>query len=411
MSDMPSPPASGPETFGALAGIRVLDFSRIFAGPDSTQVLGDLGADVIKVEDPRGGDDCRYLGATREELERIGAPSPSFRSFNRNKRSITLDLGNEAGREVARRLLDRADVAVNNFRPGTMERWGLGYDELKKANPRLVYCDFHAYGPVGPLAQIGANDLALQAHSGLMDISGPEGGPPARAGSAIIDLHASLAIVSAVLAALFHRERTGAGQRVDTSLLLSSAHLMSYFYQDYWLTGKQHQRMGTANHLSVPNQAFPTLDGYVVIIAPTDEMWARLAATLDPGTLGVEKFRTASERLRLRKEVVEALSSVTRRMSKHDIHAALSRAKVSVSIMQGIGEAADHPQLEAVGGVFRDLDSGAPYVGTPFRMHATPARMQRAFPGLGQHTREVLAEAGYSGQDMDRLEKAGGFGR
>jgi crotonobetainyl-CoA:carnitine CoA-transferase CaiB-like acyl-CoA transferase len=404
MSDAAPSPA-------ALSGIRVVDFSRIFAGPDSTQMLGDLGADVVKVEDPRGGDDCRYLGVTREELERIGAPSPSFRSFNRNKRSITLDLGNAAGREAALRLLSRADVAVNNFRPGTMERWGLGYDALREANPGLVYCDFHAYGPVGPLAQIGANDLALQAHSGLMHITGQEGGPPARAGSAIVDLHASLAIVSAVLAALFHRERTGEGQRVDTSLLLSSAHLMSYFYQDYWLTGRQHRRMGTANHLSVPNQAFPTLDGHVVIIAPSDEMWARLADALDREALGVEKYRTASERLRLREEVVETLSSVTRRMSKHAIHAALSGAKVNVSIVQDIAEATEHPQLDAVGGIFRDEDTGRRYVATPFRMHSTPGRLSRDYPELGEHTQEILEEAGFEAADIERLSAAGALGR
>ncbi len=395
---------------GVLASVRVVDFSRIFAGPDATQMLGDLGADVIKVEDPRGGDDCRYLGVTREELDRIGAPSPSFRSFNRNKRSITIDLGNEAGREVAKALLAKADVTVNNFRPGTMERWGLGYDDLREINPGLVYCDFHAYGPVGPLAHVGANDLALQAHSGLMHITGEEGGAPARAGSAIVDLHASLAIVSAVLAALLHRERTGKGQRVDTSLLLSSAHLMSYFYQDYWLTGRQHRRMGTANHLSVPNQAFPAADGHVVIIAPTDDMWARLAAALDPATLGVERFRSSSERLRLRKEVVESLSAVTRKMRKHDIHAALSRAKVNVSIVKDIAEAADDPQLAAVDGIFRDEETGSRYVAPPFRLHETPARVRRGFPELGQHTDDILREAGFDAAGIERLKAAGGLG-
>jgi crotonobetainyl-CoA:carnitine CoA-transferase CaiB-like acyl-CoA transferase len=386
-----------------LQGIRVLDFSRIFAGPDSTQMLGDLGADVVKIESPGGGDECRFLGVTEAELEKIGEPSPSFRSFNRNKRSIVLDLASDAGRAAARRLMLRSDVVVNNFRPGTMERWGIGHDDLRADHPRMVYCDFHAYGPVGPLAQVGANDLALQAHSGLMSITGEEGGPPARAGSAIVDLHASLAIVSGILAALFHRERTGEGQRLDTSLLLSSAHLMSYFYQDYWLTGNEHRRMGTANHLSVPNQAFPTSDGYVVIIAPSDEMWKRLVEALDPETLGVEAFRTASERLRLRRDVVAAISSVTRRMNKHEIHDRLSRAKVNVSIMHGIGEATEHPQLDAVGGIFRFGESGDRYVGTPFRLHATPGRMTRGYPGLGEHTAEVLAEAGFTDAEIAEL--------
>lgn len=387
-----------------LKGIRALDLSRIFAGPDAAQMLGDLGADVIKVESPKGGDPCRYLGVTKAELERIGAPSPSFRSFNRNKRSIVLDLASDSGRAAVRRLMLRSDVVINNFRPGTMERWGIGYDDLCAEHPGLIYCDFHAYGPVGPLADIGANDLALQAHSGLMSITGEEGGPPVRAGSAIVDLHASLAIVSGVLAALFHRERTGEGQRLDTSLLLSSAHLMSYFYQDYWLTGNEHRRMGTANHLSVPNQAFPAKDGYVVIIAPSDEMWQRLAGALGPETLGVEAFKTASERLRLRKDVVEAIASVTSRLGKHEIHERLSRAKVNVSIVQDIGEATQHPQLEAVGGIFR-FGENERYVGTPFRLHKSPGRMSRGYPDLGEHTAEVLSEAGFSDAEIEELSR------
>jgi crotonobetainyl-CoA:carnitine CoA-transferase CaiB-like acyl-CoA transferase len=395
-----------------LNDIKVLDLSRIFAGPDATQILGDLGADIIKVEDPRGGDECRSLGATKEDLSRIDGQSASFRSFNRNKRSITLDLGTEAGWAVALRLISRSDVVVNNFRPGTMERWGLGYEETRKINSRLIHCDFHAYGPVGPLAHIGANDLALQAFSGLMSITGDEDGPPARAGGAIIDLHASLAIVSGILAALFHRERTGEGQRVDTSLMLSSAHLMSYFYQEYWLTGNLHRRMGTANHLSVPNQAFPTRDGYAVIIAPSDEMWRRCATALSPETLLREEYRTASERLRRRKEVVAAIGDITRTMTNAQVHERLSEAKVNVAIVQSIAEAADHPQLEAVGGVFRYLkgETSNRYVGTPFRLHETPAGMRLPPPVLGEHTLDILAEAGFSAAEVEDLKSKGALG-
>jgi crotonobetainyl-CoA:carnitine CoA-transferase CaiB-like acyl-CoA transferase len=178
---------------------------------------------------------------------------------------------------------------------------------------------------------------------------------------------------------------------------------MSYFYQDYWLTGNEHRRMGTANHLSVPNQAFPANDGYVVIIAPSDEMWKRLVEALDPVALGVEAFRTASERLRLRKDVVESISSVTRRMSKREIQDRLSRAKVNVSIMLGIGEASEHPQFDAVGGIFRFGENGDRYVATPFRLHATPGRMTRGYPGLGEHTAEVLTEAGFSDAEIAEL--------
>lgn len=201
-------PASHPML--PLEGMRIIDLTRVISGPFCTMLLGDLGADVIKIETPDRGDSARYLGVTSEELAAIGGPSPSFRAFNRNKRSIALDLGSAAGRDVARRLVSEADILVNNFRPGTMERWGLGYEDLKEAHPRLIYCDFTAYGSEGPLSHIGANDLALQAHSGLMSITGEEGGGPVRAGAAIIDLHASLAIVSGVLAALYHRKKPAA---------------------------------------------------------------------------------------------------------------------------------------------------------------------------------------------------------
>lgn len=183
-----------------LEGYKVVDFSRIFADPDAAQTLGDLGADVIKVEDPASGDGCRSLGVTDPAL--FGY-SPAFQSFNRNKRSLTLDLTNPEAREIAARLIAEADVVINNFRPGTMERFGLDYEAMSGHNPGLVYCNFQAFGDRGPLAHLGANDLQLQAHSGLMSITGERGGAPVRAGSAIVDLHASMALVAAIMTALF----------------------------------------------------------------------------------------------------------------------------------------------------------------------------------------------------------------
>jgi crotonobetainyl-CoA:carnitine CoA-transferase CaiB-like acyl-CoA transferase len=211
----------------ALDGISVLDFSRVFAGPAATQVLGDLGADVIKVEEPKRGDEARYLGVTDDELQKFGGVSPSFLALNRNKRSITIDLSSPAGRKAALQMAAKADVIVHNFRIGAMAKFGLGYEAIKAINPRTIYCEFTAYGREGPMAHIGANDLALQAHSGLLSVTGEPDRPPVRVGTAAIDLHGSLALVSAVLAALFHRERTGQGQLVETSLLMSSAHLLS----------------------------------------------------------------------------------------------------------------------------------------------------------------------------------------
>lgn len=396
----------------ALAGIRVLDFSRVFAGPDSTQILGDHGADVIKIEEPEQGDDARYFGSTRAELERQGGVSSSFLSFNRNKRSVALDLGTEAGRAVARRLAESADVILNNFRPGAMAKWGLGYEQVRAANPRVVYATFYAYGPSGPLAHLGANDLALQAHSGLMSITGDADRPPVRCGTAAIDLHASLALVSAISLALLHRERTGEGQEVHTSLLLSSAHLMNYFYTDYWITGNLHARMGTANHLSVPNQAFPAADGMVIIIAPNDEMWSRCVKALDPVALGQPEFARASDRLHRRREVVAALSAVTSRFSCEELVARLGAVKVNVAKVNTLGEAADHPQLAAAGGIVSYERAGREVraVASPFKLEGTPASVRRPSPELGEHTLQVLEESGFTAAEIEAHARNGAFG-
>ena len=221
-----------------LKGIRVLDLSRVFAGPAATQILGDLGADVIKVEEPGRGDEARHFGITRDMQERHERRSPSFLALNRNKRSIAIDLAS-AGR-TSRRAAD--GQGLRRRRPQLPARRD---DEVRArlratcatVRPDIIFCEFYSYGPTGPLSHIGANDLALQAHSGMMSITGEPDRPPVRCGTSIVDLHASLALVTAILAALFHRERTGEGQAVETSLLRSSAHLMNYFYGEYWALG------------------------------------------------------------------------------------------------------------------------------------------------------------------------------
>ncbi|WP_439499397.1 CaiB/BaiF CoA transferase family protein [Bosea sp. (in: a-proteobacteria)] len=396
---------------GALDGIRVLDFSRIFAGPAATQILGDLGADIIKIEEPGTGDGARSFGVTEEAMARYGA-SPSYLALNRNKRSMVLDLRKPEARELAARMAAECDVVINNFRPGAMATFGLGYEQLKQANPGLIFCEFSAYGDSGPLSHLGANDVALQAHSGMMSITGEADGEPVRCGTAVIDLHASLALVSGILAALFHRQRTGQGQRVETSLLRSSAHLMNYFYTDYWLTGAIHKPMGTANHLSVPNQAFPAADGRVVIIAPADDMWKRCAAALDPERLDKPQFRTAFDRRRNRVELVAVLSEVTRALPSRVIVEKLGAAKVNVAKVHDVGEAADHAQLAAIGGVVA-IGEGAGAirsVSSPFALSATPARIDRPPPELDADQAAILDQFGIGQDERARLTQAGAFG-
>lgn len=394
-----------------LDDVVVLDLSRVFAGPATTQVLGDMGADVIKVEPP-AGDEARYYGVTREKLAELGGVSPCFLALNRNKRSIALDLRNAAGNRIARELAARADVIVNNFRPGVMDRLGLGYETLAETNPGLIYAEFSAYGRQGPLAEVGANDLALQAHSGLISITGEEARPPVRCGTAIVDLHGSLALAAGILGALLHRHRTGRGQRVESSLLLSSAHLMSYFYTEYWMDGTVRKRMGTANHLSVPNQAFPARDGEVVIIASTDEMWVRFAHAIDAGRLDVPQFARVFDRRRNRVELVETVSSLTRELTCAEIARRLGPAKVVFAKVNSVGEAADSAQLEAVGGkvVLETAGRRIPSVVSPMQFGDVDINVAAAPPGLGEHTGEILREIGYDAGQVAALSESGAFG-
>tara|TARA_R110002020_G_scaffold459632_2_gene677747 strand:+ start:7182 stop:8420 length:1239 start_codon:yes stop_codon:yes gene_type:complete len=395
-----------------LKGIRVADFSRVFAVPACAQFLGDLGADVIKVEEPARGDEARNFGVNAEQLAAAGGTSPSFHAFNRNKRSITIDLKSDAGREAARLLIDRSDVLLHNFRIGAMEKFGLGYDVVRQTNPRLIYAAFSAYGPSGELAKIGANDLALQAHSGLLHLTGEADRPPVRVGTAAIDLHAGMALGAGVLAALFQRERTGAGQFVESSLLRGAAHLMSYFYSEYWMTGMERQRMGTANHLSVPNQVFPTMDGYVVLIAPSDEMWRRLAQALDAEALDRPEFSTILDRQKNRGAVVEALTQVTKTRSSDDLISVLGAVKVNVARVNSIAEAADDPQLAAIGGVLEISGAAGKTraVGPPVVLSEAADICHRPAPQLGAHTAEVMSEIGLNAAVYSRLAKAGAFG-
>ncbi len=254
-------------------------------------------------------------------------------------------------------------------------------------------------------------DLALQAHSGMMSITGEADRPPVRCGTSVVDLHASLALVSAILAALFHRQRTGEGQRVETSLLRSSAHLMNYFYGEYWATGVVRGRMGTANHLSVPNQVFPAADGSVVIIAPSDVMWERMARALDPA-LDRPQWRTTVDRQRHRADVIEAISAVTRTMTCDALVERLGRERVNVAKVNDIGAAADDAQLAAIGGVIEMAAAGGRLkaVASPFALDGAPRAPDRPPPALAADQGPILADLGFSPAEVAALDADGAFG-
>jgi crotonobetainyl-CoA:carnitine CoA-transferase CaiB-like acyl-CoA transferase len=397
---------------GVLTGFKVIDLSRIFAGPAAAQLLGDLGADVIKIEHP-SGDDVRVMGITEERLAMLGGSSPSFHAFNRNKRSVVLDLHYAEARAALLRLMTSADVLIHNFRPGVMEKWKLDYPTVVAINPGIIYGEFFAFGSIGPLAHVGANDLSLQAFSGLMDLTGERNQLPVRCGTAIVDLHGSLALSCAVLAALLSRERTGRGQRIEASLLLSAADLMSYQYADYWADGTVNQRMGTANGLSVPNQAFATKDGSVIIIAPFDEMWDRCANALDAERLNIPDFKRGFDRLRLRERLVHEISLITKDMTSQDLVTKLAAARVNVAKVNTLPEAASSDQLAAIGAILEVGVGGRSQrvTGTPFRLEDTPTAFRHAPPAIGAHTEIVLEEAGFSSAEIAALQTSGALGK
>lgn len=388
---------------GILSDIRVIDFTHIFAGPFATQILGDLGADVIKIERIDGGDAARSYGL-EEDGNQLSGP---FLALNRNKRSVALDLSTDEGRAVAKDLILSADVVVENFRDGVMKRFELDYDSVTGDRPDIIYCRVTGFGHEGPLSTKAANDLIVQAYSGLLSFTGEPERPPVRCGTAISDFSAGLYAALGVLGALLHRSVSGAGQLVQTSLLESQVSMMSYFFSEYWLQGIVPQPMGTSNRLGMPNQAFPTRDGYVVITAANERMWQRCCNGLgDPDLAFDSRFATLADRYRNRSEVEQRLSVLTSTMSTAECVAALEEQGVSCAPINTVADVANDEQLAELG-AFADIPAGsagkAQVVGNPLHFSQTPWSVSKGAPDVGQHSIEVLRELGYPTTRIDEL--------
>jgi crotonobetainyl-CoA:carnitine CoA-transferase CaiB-like acyl-CoA transferase len=391
-----------------LQGIRVADFTRVFAGPFATQILADLGADVVKVERIDGGDEARDYGTTLTP-DGVGAP---FLAMNRTKRSLAVDVTTEAGLGVARRLIASADVVMENFRPGVMDRLGLGYASLAERDARLIYCSISGFGSTGPLAGRAANDLSIQALSGLLSMTGEEGRPPVRTPAPMGDLMAGMFAVTGVLAALAERTRSGRGQHVETSMLEAQVSTLNYFYLEHWLRGTVPRPMGTANALGLPNQAFRTLDGWVCITAANDRAWKRLCAALDvPEAAEDPRFATLQARYAHRPEVVEVLSRAAARLSTADLVERLDAAGVSNSPVRDLAEAAAEPQLQHVVDRMQvDGVGDVRVVGLPLHFSASPPVPASEPPTLGRDGETVLAELGYAAGEIAELVASGCVG-
>ena len=391
---------------GPLVGVRVLECAQIMAGPTCGALLADLGADVIKVEKIPGGDDAR---AYREP--RIGGVSAPFLVMNRNKRGIALDFKRPEGREALLRLADSADVLVENYRPGTLDKLGLGWEVLHARRPALIYCSISGYGLTGPMGGGGGFDLVAQAFAGLMSITGEPGRPPAKVGSSVADLNAGLLAASGILAAYIHRLKTGEGQRVDTSLMEAALHQTGWHASVWFATGASPGPLGSGHVLTAPYQSFRTRDGWIVIGGANQANWARICDVLGhPGWKHDPRFADGSARMANLPALVEAMeTALGARDSAHWL-AAFESAGVPAGPVQSIGEALSHPQTLARGMVV-DLEHPVAgptrALGPPIKLSATPTHVARHAPSLGEHTREVLREHGWADAEIDALLASG----
>ena len=391
---------------GPLAGMRVLELAQIMAGPTCGMLLADMGADVIKVEKLPGGDDARGY---REP--RVNGESAPFLVLNRNKRGIALNLKHAAGREVLLKLVERADVLTENFRKGTLEKLGLGYDVLAQVNPGLIYCAISGYGRTGPFADKGGFDLIAQGFAGLMSITGEPGGPPAKTGNSVADINGGILAALGIAAAYAHKLKTGQGQVVDTSLM-EAALQQTYWHAAIWFaTGGTPGPTGSAHILTAPYQAFRTADGWINIGGANQTNWERIAEVLGhPEWRDDPRFATNSARMANLPALVEQMNAVLVTRSQAQWVEAFDAAGVPVGPVHSVGEALSHPQTLARGMVV-DLEhpkAGATKaLGCPIHFSATPTAITRPSPMLGEHTRELLREHGYDDAAIDALVRDG----
>ena len=393
-------------TPGALSGLRVLDLSRILSGPFATMTLADLGADVIKVEQPGTGDDTRQWGPPFQ-----GGEAAYFLSVNRNKRSLAVDLKSAGGLAVVRELAAWSDIVVENFRPGTAARLGLGYEELAREHPGLVYASISGYGQTGPDSARAGYDAIAQARSGIMSVTGEADGPPVRVGVSSADLVAGMWAVIGILAALRERDRSGAGQWVDISLLDGSVSWLTYVASGYFASGERPRRYGSAHPTIAPYQAFGTADGYVMVAVGNDGLWRRFAPAVGLGELlDDDRFRTNPQRVGHRDTLIPLIEKAMSARSSDDWVRRLDEAGVPVGPIQTVDEVMHDPQVLARGMVseLKHPTAGTlRTIGCPVRLTATPPAVRTVPPLLGQHTDDVLAELGLSEERIGALHRSG----
>ncbi|TFH37018.1 MAG: CoA transferase [Anaerolineales bacterium] len=400
---------SGRETKpGLLDGVRVVDLTRVLAGPYCTMMLGDLGADVIKIEIPGRGDDTRQWGPPFTST----GESAYFLSANRNKRSLTLDLKRERGLQILRTLIQDADVVVDNFRTGTLAGWGLDYAALQVLRPGLICCSITGYGQSGPYKDRPGYDFIAQALGGFMSVTGPIEGAPTRAGVAIADLASGIFAFGAIMAALYARERTGEGQQIDISLLDSQVDLMSYVASNYLVSGETPGRYGNAHPNIVPYEAFEASDGYMAFAAGNDGQWRKFCEAVDkPEWIEDERFATNPARNQNRDVLIPILNELFRTRTVAEWTVLCEQIGLPAAGINPMAEVFRDPQVIARGlKIEHTRPDGEliPMVASPLRIPTTPAQVRHAPPQLGEHTYQILSEMlGYDTGTIEELRQDG----
>ncbi len=390
------------ERSGALSGVRVLDLTRILSGPFASMILADLGADVIKVEDTKGGDDTRHWGPPFQ-----GADAAYFHSVNRNKRSLAVDLKSDAGLGIVLQLADSADVVLENFRPGTAQRLGLGYAALSARNSRLVYGSVSGYGHTGPLSERAGYDAIAQAMSGAMSVTGAQDGEAVRFGVAGADLGAGMWVTIGVLSALWSRQSTGVGQHVDISLLDGQVSWLTYVAQNYFTSGVTPRRYGSAHPNIVPYQGFTTGDGDIMVAVGNDALWHRFAPVLGLDDLVDDpRFATNPDRVANREVLLPLLTEALAARSAAEWSDLLSEAGIPVGPINTVDEALELPQLRArqmVVDLPHPVQGSVRTLGSPIKLSRTPVTLRHASPTQGEHTTSILTALGRSVDEIQRL--------
>ena len=402
---------------GALAGLRILDLSRVLAGPWCTQTLADLGADVIKVERPGSGDDTRGWGPPflKDRAGHDTAEAAYYLGTNRNKRSVTIDIARPEGQALVRRLADGCDVMVENFKVGDMARYGLDAASMRASRPRLIYCSITGFGQTGPYRDRAGYDYAVQGLGGLMSVTGERddlpGGGPQKVGVAVADLFTGMYATVAILAALRHRDASGEGQVIDMALLDTQVAMLANLGANYLVTRQPPRRAGNAHQNIVPYQVFEVADGHLILAVGNDGQFERFCTVAGrPDLAADERFAKNAGRVRHRETLVPLLAAEMRKRSRADWLAALEAAKVPCGPINGLDEVFADPQVRS-----RQMTIVMPHplagevelVASPMKLSATPVQQRRPPPLLGEHTGEVLAEIGLGAAQIAELRRQG----